>query len=645
MAKPKHRIEIEFTATERGFAVAATPERWEFDSESVHITSLDYYLEGHVGCEFAHVYYSNLVRPGVWTDPRQSLRVLWWEYQYQDGSWWIAGAVLNEAIEGTLGRFKGNLKVTVQKPAERPSEGHPGTMPKEEASEGIVTLLDQRSASFSFGAPQAFPHLAKIQYYVRNSIPEGTIPPESLYAPQAAPRRNGGEKTWKPDWSPRDRTGDPRYQGDSRNPNIDKMLAGLPVPRWYEAQTHAHGLESFRSKHETGWLAAKKAGNQTLEKTILRSLWEEVSSDYGSFSPSLGAEYWIDGRPGFLSFLDGSLPRAGIRYRLTEVDSAALKPFVLTEGRPQISKGGLYQFTECFGREKLSYLERVSDKYAGQYIGANAWDLEHGGQEDGVAAALILADPLAKRQLHHRAEEVLSNGRMVHSTRSTPAGWNMLPLLYGYLVFIGNSVFGIDADRYIETASDWAEWTWDHRFDTTPYQGVLTVNYEKLVLDQPEENVLGWEASMQIACALHAATVGYRIESDNFHKQLYAELIQYYGDVLAQDYVIDPSYGGILARWSLQFKADLQSTVPVSEQLKLSGGSYAFRNWDGAEGWCGPALAAAARIVPELMPLAQQIYDHQKTKLVSGRPMLSPNHEEGWSMYAESIITFGWPGQ
>lgn len=629
MAAPKHHLKINFQVTERGFTKLAAPELYQFDSESAHIFSLDRYLEGHHGFKEAHIFYSYLSSP-TWSDPRHSLRVLWWEYEYPDGTTWIGGAVLNEAIEGALGRFAGHINVGLIK------EGEAG-----EFQAGNCHILDQRGFSFSFGKPKAAPHFQKLTYFLNNSIPAGKIPPEKFYVPVPAPDRIGGDSAWKPDWSPRDRTGDPRYAGDSRNPPLDGQLHGIPVPRWYEAQTHAHYRESFRSIHETGWLAAKKAGNQALEEAVLRDLWEWCQSNYGSFSPSLGPTHFIDGRPLHLSFLDGTLFQAGRRYRLTQVDQAALKPAVLTEGRPQIGKGQ-YQFTECFGREKLSYPERVSDKFAGQYLGANGRDFEHGGHESLVASALILGDPLAKRQLHHICEEVLSNWIMSHSTRST-CGWNILVLAYGYLVFTGTQ-WNDDAERYISRFRDVAQWTWDHRMDLTPYQGMLTVTYEKLYLDQPEEGVLGWEASMQCAVALYTFVVGARVDSDAASRGLYQDLCRYLVGVLQQDYIVDWSRGGILARWSLQGPVAEDPTQPktASERLELSGGAYGFRNVDAAEGWCGGALAAAARLLqdPKIEAFAKEVYDHQKVKITGGQPMLSWNAPTSWAMHYESHVTF-----
>src|SRR5262245_58939398 len=147
VATPRHRLRVTFDVNWRGYQALPEKETYRFDSERAHVFSLDHYLDGHFGLQEGHIYYSFLNAP-TWIDPHHSLRILWWEYRYQDGQEWIAGAILNEAIEGALGRFQGDIRVALARQNE--------TTPSEFHSAHII-LLDQRAPSFSFGEPQAIP--------------------------------------------------------------------------------------------------------------------------------------------------------------------------------------------------------------------------------------------------------------------------------------------------------------------------------------------------------------------------------------------------------------------------------------------------------------------------------------------------------
>lgn len=641
--KPKHRIQVQFDAIEvplrppqdkgPAYQKLASPIRWIYDSDWGAYDRTQDYFSGRGPEATGKVYYGSMkLAPPLWNDPRQSLRFLWWEITYRDGTEWIAGAVLNESIEAPLDRMKGDLRVWLP--------GRP-----ESFGFGAAALSDENGCTFSFGEPKPWVHPAKLAFYI-NQMPSGTVlPREKWFDPVACPDAQQG-LSWQQPWNPVDRTGDPRYAGDSRNPGLDATLNHIPVPRWYERQTHSHYRETFYPPHVAAFLAAQKQGAQALVRKICRSLWEWSASQSGCVSP-LGAGRYCDGRPNHLGFVDGSLPRAGQRYRLTDVDSAALRPFILHEGRPEIGKGGAYQFTECFGRNGIHWYSVRASQYAGQYGLPNGSDFEHGGQENLVGAALILGDPLAQRQLHHICEEHVSQIDQAfpeHSSRST-AGWLIKDLWLGYLVFHGNPEFGTDAERYREAAYKTAQRVWQDRIDETPYLCLLGVAYEKVDISQPQKDWYIGEATMQLGIALHAMCYGALLEPDVPKKRFWENLVNYIADVLMQPGVIAWEDGGILARYSSRGPAPDDGITPVSKRLQQTAPpQYNFRNVISAEGWCGPAFALAGRVTrrPAIIQLARDIYDHQKLMSESrGVGFLSSNSWSAWSMHHDQIVSFG----
>lgn len=642
-AKPKHRLLVKFEIAERpihpvnqegpAWGPPDQPITFVFDSASAHVFEKPEYFEGHAPEQATgRCFYSHLIPQGTWSDPRNSLRLLWWEIEYKNGQERIAGAVLNEAMEAALGRLKGKITVTAPGFGETVIDG--------------ATLSDQSGCRFWLGAPvQEWVNWPKLQYYVANSPKDTFAAPKLFSAPIPCQDAIGG-KVWNSQWTPQDRTDDPRYQGDSRNPGITVQLNGIKVPRIYERQTHAHYRECFRSSFETMYIAAAKLQDQELEGSVLRALNEWVDAQVGAVSPvTVGA--YIDGRPNHLALFDGTPFRAGVKYNLNDIDRAAPRTCELSEGRPAVSKGK-WQFTECFGRKGLHFLE-LAGHYMDQYRTPNGSDFEHGGQENLAAAAIILGDPTAKRQLHHICEEHMSKPvAKFHSTRSD-AGWKLVDLWLGYLVFQGNSVFGNDAERYRQRAYEIAQAIWEARLDQTPYQALLTVGYEYIPKGVPENEIRLNEASMQLGIATYAACLGARLESDSVRREFWLDLVRYNVGCLLQPGVVDWSRGGILARYSTGGPAALNPDDPKSVGQRLeetAPSAYRFRNVLSAEGWVGQGLSMASRLIldwPELTEMSRQVYVAQKMQRVEGGAwFLSPQSWSAWTSARESVVTHGW---
>jgi len=630
--KPKHRLQISFDVQEGpvlpvnqkgpAWQKHPTPTHFYLDSSKAVCIPQDHFFEGRAPNATGHCWYS-YIPFAPHGDPRHSLRVLWWEIVYEDGSEWVACWVGNESIEAPIGRLKGDLRAWIE------GVGAFGT---------IATLGDQGGCAFTVaGKPQAWLHWPKYKFWHDQRPKVDALPLARWFEPQACPDAQGGAE-WKPAWSPSVRTG-ATYAG------LQVAMNGLEVPRWYERNTHSHYRETFRSLYETAWAAAAKADDKELAQKILDRLWEWSAAQAGCASPT-GSGY-IDGRPNHLAFLDGSLPRAATRYRLTATDRAAGKPFVLHEGRPELGKNG-WQFTECFGRDKLHWLDSCGGRYQGQYLAPNGSDFEHGGHENLVAAALILGSPIAQRELHHICEEHVSQGIPKHSSRST-AGWFLKDLWLGYLVFEGNSVYGEDAERYRAHANAVAEWTWQNRYDLTPYQCLLGTNWEYYDHSIEEERAVFTEATMQLACALHASCFGAQLESDITARKLWHELVGFLAACLVQPGIIDWQRGGILARYSSQgpLAGTPGETRTVGKLLEATAPpAYNFRNVLGAEGWIGPALAHAARVTgdPEIRALAKDVWEHQRqvSKEHGAYKFLDAKSIDSWAHYHDSIVTFGW---
>jgi len=661
LTKPKHRLQITFTASEiPNRPITQTSEAWKildpgeeqvftFNSDVALCQPQDHYFEGHSSEQAeGHCWYS-WMQPAPLFNQGMSLRVLWWEITYADGSEWVAGAVLNESMEGPLGRLRGKLEITAL----------------DGARVGILnaTLSDQNGCCFSFGQPQAWVHPEKLRWYVNRFRNDGTLPPDFFWVPQPCPDAQGGD-AWQPQWTPfqvdmKNPDGSyvlPKYwnSSDPRNPPIGKFIGKSRVADWYLRQTHSHyreGGDGFRTPQETAWQAAGRAGDKPLETQILSALWDYTQAQVGGLSPT--GQGYIDGRPNHLALLSGDLFRAGQKYNLNAQDQAAPFTAVLHEGRPQIGKSG-QQFWENFGRSGIHWVEVTASQFKGLYGLPNGSDFEHCASGPLAAASVLYGDPLAARQLHHICEEHVSQGTPLHSTRST-SGWFLVDLADGHVAFQGNPVFGADADRYREHAFKVATEVWQRRLDQTPYQGVLSVEYGRLITEDasgdplPESAWMGNEATMQLSIALHAGCVWYQLESNETRRAFWRAWIDYIAkDCIGQPGVIDWSRGGILKRYSIQGPAALDPNDPksIGERLEMTAPpNYNSREVLSAEGWVGPAMAEAWLVTQDQRThdIAKEIYDHQALVNVGHNvKQFSPQNWSAWGQFWPSIQAFGW---
>lgn len=662
MSKPSRRLQILFTATEvPNQPITQTSEAWlilpagqerafHFDSNQALCQPHDYYLEGLSQDQATgHCWYSWL-QPTPAGKPQMSLRVWWREITYADGSLRIDGAVLNESMEAPIGRLKGKLEVSI--------EGFvaPYTDPD-------AVLSDENGCAFEFGELRPWLNLGKLRWYVNRTRKDDVTPPSPFWTPQPCPDARGGD-AWQPGWTPfpvnlKNPDGSwttPKYwdSSDPRNPPIGHFIGESKVSNWYARQTHSHyreGGEGFRTPQETGWQALSRKNDVQGQKDVLRALWEYTRAQVGGKSPT--GQGYIDGRPNHLSLLSGELFRAGKKYNLNAQDTNAPFAAILHEGRPQIGKTGRL-FWECFGRQMLHWIEVTASQFKGLYQLPNGQDGEHCSTEPLAAAAILHGDGLAMRQLHHICEEYLSNQDALHSTRSWWAGWPLINLANGFLVFQGNSVFGADAERYRDYAFKRAAESWQARFDETPYKGMITVGYE--YMDQhdsegkplPESKKMGYEGTMQLAIALHAACVWYQLDGDAERRKFWLALIKYLAlECLDQPGIIDWTRGGIIQRYSLQTPHAVPGGPSASELVEQNAApNYQKRVQLSDEGWVVPALAEAWLVtgIDRIHDMALDGYNHQKLIHVghNQETIYSPTDWSAWGTNYPAVQAFGW---
>ena len=664
---PDHRITVKFTINERGWKKLATPIVATFDSAApgTHLFSQDYFLAGHAPQDATGHIWRSFLQPMSFNEPERTLRITWWHYKYADGSWWIAGAVLNDSIEAPLPRMRGIMEVNLCDLDGKVRESFPS---------GVCTIALQEGFSFSFGTPGRFLNYGAAKYFINNfGEAGGVLPPDRLWQPQTAPDRIGGNGPWQSQWTPhridlKNTDGTwvyPQYWAtdDPRNPPIGAAIGDIEVPNLYLDQTHAHHREVFRSPFETGWQAHERAGNSPGVKAVLRALYQWSARQVGSWSPKLGPPYWIPGRPAYLNGLDGWMPDAGVRYKLTATDVAALKPWIGHEGRVEITKGNLYQFPECFGQDwgkplsenAISPLELSGGRYSGGYSDTQAWDLEHGGSENLTAAAILLGDPTAMMHLHHWCAEYQTNGIVKHSSRAS--GWMIVIPLNGWLSFKDKPAFRLDAESYLDYARSVAQWVWQARLDETAYRGLLGRNYGARDLSIPEEDTGGFEGAFGSAIALNAFCMGAQVDPDPSARGLWLDLVEYTALLFTQPGIIQRSNatfkGGVLDSWNLfgpKSEADMPGKT-IDERLRANSGNYTGVDWLADQGWSGPALSKAARVLKAagraswqvVDALAKEIRGYQSLEVYNGISFLSPKGGDGWAMYFEQSVSYGWP--
>ena len=664
---PDHRITVKFSIVERGWKKLATPIVATFDSGApgVHLFPQDHFLEGHAIQDATGHIWRSWLQPMSFNEPERCLRITWWHYKYSDGTWWIAGAVLNDSIEAPLPRMRGVMEVNLCDLDGKVRESFPS---------GVCVIALQEGYSFSFGAPARFLNFGAAKYWIQNfGEAGGVVPPDRLWEPVTAPDRIGGNGPWQAQWTPRRidvKKADGSYQyprywdtSDPRNPPIGATIGEIEVPDLYNDQTHAHHREVFRSPYETGWQAHERANNNAGVRAVLRALWQWSARQVGSWSPKFGPPYWIPGRPAYLAGLDGWMPDAETRYKLTGTDAVALKPWIGHEGRVEITKGNLYQFPECFGQDSgkplsenaISALELAGGRYSGGYSDTQAWDLEHGGAENLAAAAILLADPLAMHHLHHWCEEYITNGIVKHSSRSS--GWMIEISLYGWLCFKDKPSFRQDAERYLAYARSIAQWVWQARLDETAYQGLLGRNYSGRDLSIPEEQTGGFEGAFGSAIALNAFCMGAQVDPNPAELGLWLDLVEYTANLFLQPGIIQrpsPTFkGGVLDSWNL-FGPKTEAEMPgktIDERLRANSGAYSGVDWLADQGWSGPALSKASRVLKAapraswaaIDALAKEIRGYQILEVYNGNSFLSPKGADGWAMYFEQAATYGWP--
>jgi hypothetical protein len=643
---PKHHLTLRFEATQASYRRLSTPLVFTFDSATATRTLKDEYLAGHdPAVASGHCWYGEM--DGPFPSPR-TLRVLWWEITYANGHEWIAGAILNESTP-PVGRVQGRAQSRLDRG--RWNGFYPS---RSDEFFDDVEIPDHMGAEFHWGAPEPWIQLDKIQYYARVSAPP--IASALDFSPIAAPDFAGGW-SWNPQWDPLDRThfqtaaGVNPYLGDHRNPNILAIVGDLPLRRVYERQTHSHYLTQQMSAHLTSFLNAQKRNDRSRQLAILLSLSQFSGAQTGTFSPTLGPPHWISGRPQYLAIsATGDQPKAGVRYNLTKTDRAALKPFLLHEGREEIAKGR-WQFTECFGRDQLdpddpgmNELQARASQYGGQYGAANGYqEFEHGGWVANDAAAWVLyADPLALRRLHHAAEGHCSVPLQAHSSRST-CGWELNDCEEIAYLFSGTA-WNDDAARYQAKAREAAVFTWQHKVSSTPYKCLLTRGYEYLprpgTQDPSYKGVL--EGAFQLAIATLAFARGAELEPPGEYRNLSLDLVRYCAECAMQPGIVDWERGIIDSYPALGPDA---SAPNAARGLEMRASPHQGRDWISDQGWLGPAMAAAAKVTGDakIMEFARRIWLMQKARKVDrGMSFLSPDLWYVWGMHYRQAEVFGW---
>jgi hypothetical protein len=658
---PKHKITLRFLANEiptqpvdqNGLAWTILAQGQEsvytFDSSTAQRHEEKGFFENHVAqqgvgrCWYAHL------DPTPEGHPERSLRVLWWEVAYPNGHEWIAGAVLNEALEGPIGRLRGRLIATL------------------DDGKGVfvvpsATMWDETGCVFEFGHPEKWVDLERYAWYQNRFRSPAPVPPNALWTPVPCPDVQGGARAWQPQWTPfsvnlKRPDGSwvlPKYwaTSDPRNPPIGQLIGEVQVADWYAAQTHSHyreGSEGFRAPWETAFQAFARAGDNDGENLVLQSLWDRNKRQVGCQSPTNAG--FIDGRPNQLATLDGALFVAGKRYEFTESDKAAPFTAILQEGKPQIGKSG-YLFWQCFGREQMHFLDLVYGQFKGLYMGNQGSDFEHCAGEALLAGVILYGDPLAARQLHHICEEQCTKAATkLHSTRSDN-GWKLATLLDGYLAFHGNSVYGADAERYRNVAFEVGAHCWQARYDETPYHAALTVGYEYQDQSVPEAQQFGYEATMQLAVALNATTQWYQVEPDASRKAFWLEFASYLFQCADQPGIIDWKRGGLIPRYSLQ--TPLVSPIDPRTASELVE-SYADPHYNRREGladsgWLIDAIAEFFNALPQgelrtrAAAVAKAGYEAQGQTII-GSGNLTTFSVRNFSAYGQHypcVQAFGW---
>src|SRR5262245_12190511 len=106
---PKHRLQLSFSAREVPILpVNQMAQAWQilpqgqervftFDSQTATRIEQPQYFEGHFADQAQGRCFYSRMEPAEY--PEKSLRVFWWEVTYKNGDEWIAGAILNEALD------------------------------------------------------------------------------------------------------------------------------------------------------------------------------------------------------------------------------------------------------------------------------------------------------------------------------------------------------------------------------------------------------------------------------------------------------------------------------------------------------------------------------------------------------------------
>jgi len=664
LVAPKHHLTLRFEATQESYRRIPNEHyaamAFTFDSKTATLILKDEYLAGRdPNTASGHCWYGEM--QGPWPSPK-TLRVLWWEITYKDGSEWIAGAILSESTP-PVGRIEGKGQAKLN------GGQWNGFWPaKNDAFIDGIEIPDQMGACFGWFEPKPWPHTEKMKWWFQRS-PQA-VPSALNFAPIEAPDFAGGQWQW--DYDPQDRSADARYFGDGRsNPNIAQIVGDLPLRRVYPRQTHSHYITQQCSMHFEAWLNATKLGDKTKAQEILRALHQNSQVQTGAFSPKLGPPKWISGRPQYLTInAQGDQPTRGVRYKLTKVDTDAVRPFILHEGRVEI--GGMWQFTECFGRDQLdphdlgmNELQARTSQFGGQYGTANGHqEFEHGGWlVSDCAAWTLYGDPLALRRVRHTAEGHVTVALQAHSSRST-CGWR--PNDEQLAAFaMANTAWDADARRYAGDARDAARWTWTHKLSETPYRALLTRGYEYLKpypRSYEIDEALGYdpryagilEGSFQLAIATLNFVQSSRMEPDGFWRNLYLTLVRYCADCAMQPGVVDAERG-ILDSYPVIGPdpaapidaATGKPSIPIG--LEMRAAPHQSRGWISDEGWLGPAMAGAALVLQDrkVEAFAKLIYLKQLAQRVQGgQSFLSPNLGNIWQMHreqAKAADVFGWP--
>lgn len=657
---PKHRLQLSFAAREVPFSpVNQQGLAWEirapgqekvytFDSSKAQLIQQPQYFAGRSAEQASGNCWYARMEPADY--PEKSLRVLWWEVKYRNGDEWIAGAILNEALDVKdlpIGRLRGKVLASIDD----------GKFIQQVTS---ATIWDQTGCVFEFGKPQSWVHPAKLTWYTNRFGNLVGVPPDYFWGAIPRPDAQGGNE-WKPEWTPypinlKNPDGSwvsPKYwnTSDPRNPPIGQLIGDVKVGNFYADQTHSHfreGAEGFRAPWEAGYIALGKVNDYDSQNAALNSLWWRNSRQTGRQSPTNAG--FIDGRPNHLALLNGELFTAGKKYAITPDDKAAPFTGILQEGKPQIGKSG-HLFWECYGRSNLHFLDLVGGQFKGLYMSDQGSDFEHCCGEPLLAGWILMADPLAARQLHHICEEyVTKTNTKLHSTRSDN-GWKLATLCNGFLAFYGNPTFGPDAERYRNAAFQVAANCWQARFDESSYRAAITVGYEYQDQSIPEPQQFGYESTMQLGVALHATTMWYLAEPDPVRKKFWLAFATYLFECADQEGIIDWKRGGIIQRYGLHTPHP-SATDPRSPSELVEAYAdprYQRRENLGAEGWLIDAIAEFYSALPE-GPLkaraglvAKQGYEVQKGIVIGGGGLttFNPRNWSAWGTHFPLVQAFG----